>query len=46
MSWGIMLFKKRAACLSSHQNINFPFFKTGGRLRVYYVGQAMFGILG
>lgn len=46
MSWRIMTFMKRAACLSSHQTINFLFFKTGGRLRVYHVGLAMFGILG
>ena len=46
MSWGVMTSMKRAACLSSHQTINFLFFKTGGRLRVYYVGPAMFGILG
>lgn len=27
MSWGIMSFKMRATCLSSHQNHQLPFFQ-------------------
>ena len=47
MSWGSCHSRCERLVFYLIKTINFLFFKTGGRLRVYlYVGLAMFGILG